>query len=306
MQRIGLLVLGLFWAASGGAAGQQAAAGSTLWRVAATTLPIPTALATGAAAAFWNPAQVPDSAPPKLQLAFEAIQTPSAVDATGMIATVRSSAGRFGQVGLLYGRVGLSDLTQTIDSPDPTGGTIPVYTFAFGATWARRIAGTNLGATIASQATRLDASRSDRWTFDFGASRNFAGDRLRVALATHFFSSLKFNDPAHDLYAGIEARLWQGSVSDGRDRVVVRGRYGLAFGHGFPADHQLGVGAELVRKVSFDLMVAREGGYSSGAGWRPVAGLGLTVGKYRVTLARDTGVNEVGSAYRVGVEATFK
>ena len=53
-------------------------------------------------------------------------------------------------------------------------------------------------------------------------------------------------------------------------------------------------------------MVAREGGYSSGAGWRPVAGLGLTIGKYRVTLARDTGVNEVGSAYRVGVEATFK
>ncbi len=61
-----------------------------------------------------------------------------------------------------------------------------------------------------------------------------------------------------------------------------------------------------MRKVSFDLMVAREGGYSSGVGWRPVAGLGLTVGKYRVTLARDTGVNEVGSAYRVGVEASFK
>src|SRR2546426_4058409 len=112
MQRIGLLVLGLFFAASGAAAGQQAPAGSTLWRVAATTLPIPTALATGAAAAFWNPAQVPDSAPARLQLAFEAIQTPSAVDATGMIATVRASAGRFGQVGLLYGRVGLSDLTQ--------------------------------------------------------------------------------------------------------------------------------------------------------------------------------------------------
>ena len=87
---------------------------------------------------------------------------------------------------------------------------------------------------------------------------------------------------------------------------MIRGRYGLAFGHGFTADHQLGVGAELARKVSFDLMVAREGGYSSGAGWRPVAGLGLTIGKYRVTLARDAGVNDIGSAYRVGVEAGFK
>src|SRR5438874_10783660 len=155
MQRIGLLLGGLFLAAPGGVAGQQAA-GSTLWRVATTTLPTPAALATGAAAAFWNPAQVPDSAPPKLQLAFEAIQTPSAVDATGMIATIRASVGRVGQVGLLYGRVGLSNLTETIDSPDPTG-TIPVYTFVFGATWSRRIAGTNLGATIASHEMRLDA-----------------------------------------------------------------------------------------------------------------------------------------------------
>jgi hypothetical protein len=305
MQRIGLLVVGLFCAVTGPVAGQQAA-GSTLWRVAATTLPIPAALATGAAAAFWNPAQVPDSTPPKVQLAFEAIQTPSAVDASGMIATVRVAAGRIGQIGLLYGRVGLSDITETIDSPDPTGGTVPVYTFAFGATWARRIAGTNLGATIASHEVRLDTSRSDRWTLDIGASRNFVGDRLRIAFATHFFSSLKFNDPAHDLYAGVEARLWQGSFSDGHDHVVVRGRYGLAFGHGFPADHQFGVGAELAREVSLDLMVARESGYSSGAEWRPVGGLGLAIGKYRVTLARDTGVNDVGSAYRVGVEASFK
>src|SRR5260370_15956651 len=106
MQRIGVLVLGLFLAASGAAAGQQAAAGSTLWRVAATTLPTPTALATGAAAAFWNPAQVPDSAPPRLQLAFEAIQTPSAGDATGMIATVRASVGGLGPGGPLSRRVG--------------------------------------------------------------------------------------------------------------------------------------------------------------------------------------------------------
>src|SRR2546423_12267916 len=102
MQRIGLLLGGLFIAAPGGVAGQQAA-GSTLWRVATTTLPTPAALATGAAAAFWNPAQVPDSAPPNGQLAFEAIQTPSAVDATGMIPTSRAAAGRMGQAGVLPG-----------------------------------------------------------------------------------------------------------------------------------------------------------------------------------------------------------
>src|SRR5437762_12775417 len=112
MQRIGLLTVGLLILAGARAAGQQAT-GTTLWRVAATTLAVPPALALGPAAAMWNPAQTEDSA--RLQLALEAIQTPAAVDATGLIATLRLPAGSIGQLGLLYGRVGLSDITQTID-----------------------------------------------------------------------------------------------------------------------------------------------------------------------------------------------
>src|SRR5437773_12045886 len=110
MQRIGPLLVGLLVLAAPRAPGQQAT-GTTLWRVAATTLATPPALALGPAAAFWNPAQTEDSA--RLQLAIEAIQTPAAVDATGLIATARVPAGAFGQFGLLYGRVGLCDITQT-------------------------------------------------------------------------------------------------------------------------------------------------------------------------------------------------
>ena len=44
-------------------------------------MPTPAALAVGPAAAFWNPAQRVDSA--RVILAVEAIQTPSAVDASG-------------------------------------------------------------------------------------------------------------------------------------------------------------------------------------------------------------------------------
>ena len=301
MQRIGVLLLGLFALAGSRAAAQQAT-GTTLWRVAATTLPTPAALALGAAAALWNPAQTDDSA--RLQLAFEAIQTPAAVDATGMIATARVPAGALGQLGLIYGRVGLSEVTQTIDSPDPTGSVVPIYTFALGATWSRIIHATSVGATLAFHETRLDAASANRWTLDVGASRRFSGDRLRIAAATHFFSSLKTNDPSQDVYAGIETRLWNGTV--GGDRAVIRGRYGISFGHGFTADHQLGLGAELAKTVSFDVMLAREGAYGNGAGWRPVAGFRLAIGKYRITLARDTGVNDLGSAYRVGVEARLK
>src|SRR5213083_1570672 len=224
MQRIGLLVVGLLVLGGSRATAQQAT-GTTLWRVAATTLVTPPALAVGPAAAMWNPAQTEDSA--RLQLALEAIQTPASVDATGLIAAVRIPAGSIGQLGLVYGRVGLSDITQTVDSPDPTGTLVPVYTFALGATWSRRVGATNVGATLAFHQTRLDLARANRWTIDVGASQPVLGDRLRVAAATHFFSSLKTNDPAQDMYAGIEARIWRGPLSS--NRVVVRGRYGISY-----------------------------------------------------------------------------
>ena len=60
------------------------------------------------------------------------------------------------------------------------------------------------------------------------------------------------------------------------------------------------------KAFAFDAMLAREGSYGNGAGWRPVAGLRLAVGKYRITLTRDAGVNDLGSTYRVGVDIRFR
>src|SRR6267143_59776 len=298
MQRIAvLLVCTTSFPASSGTA--QQAAGTALWRLVATTLPLPPALATGTAAVFWNPAQIEDSA--RTQLGIEAIQTPAAIGASGMLTAVRVRAGRVGQVGFVYGQVGLSDLTRTGDSPDPIGSTVPFYTRALGATWSRAVAGIALGATLAYHETRLDAALAARWTFDVGVSRDIAPG-LRLAAATHFFSSVSANDTAQDMYAGVEYRLWQGPLWG--DRAALRGRYGIAFGHGFTADHQVGAGFELGRVVALDVAVTREGSYGA-EGWRPAAGVGVRIGKYRVTLARDAGVSQLGSAYRVGVDARF-
>lgn len=299
MQRIAVLLVGLA-AMPGGSATAQQAAGTALWRLAATTLPLPPALATGTAAVFWNPAQIEDSA--RTQLGIEGIQTPAAIGASGMLAAVRVRAGSVGQIGFVYGHVGLSDLTRTGDSPDPIGSAVPVYTSALGVTWSRPVAGTAVGATLGYHETRLDAARVTRWTLDLGASRDVAPG-LRIAAATHFFSALSASDPAQDVYAGVEYRLWRGPLWG--DQAVVRGRYGLAFGHGFTADHQLGAGFELGRVLALDVGVTREGSYGA-EGWRPAAGVRITIGKYRVTLARDAGVNELGSAYRVGVDARFR
>ncbi len=300
MQRIGLLFL---WFCSCGIRPlvAQEATGTTLWRVAGATLPIPAALATGPAAAIWNPAQRSDSA--RVILALEAIQTPATVDASGIIAAVRLPNTKIGELGLMYGRVGLSDISQTIDSPDPTG-SVPVYTFALGGTWSRRLGATTVGATLAFHETRLDTQRGDRMTFDLGASHTFSGDVVRLAAATHFFSSFSADDPAQDMYAGAEARVWKGRVSG--EPASMRLRYGIAFAHGFQADQQLGIGAQLAKTFALDFLVAHEGSYGAESGWRPVAGARIAIGKYNVTVAWDGGVNDLGAAYRVGIDARFR
>lgn len=305
MQRIAPLLAGIAILAARPLGAQQAAAAS-LWRLAATTLPIPPALAEGAGASFWNPAQIDDSA--RMQVALEAIQAPTAIGAAGFLGALRFGVRSLGEIGLLYGCVGLSDLARTGDSPDPLGGTIPVYTSVVGATWSRIVSAggrTVVGATLAFHDTRLDAARGRRGTLDVGAGHELAGGALRLAAATHFFSSLRATDPAQDVYAGIEYRVWRGSLW--RDPVAVRARYGLAFAHGFSPDHHFGAGGDFGRggTLSLDVGLVREGSYGD-PGWRPVAGVRLRVGKYRVTVARDAGVNELGSAYRVGVDARFR
>src|SRR3970282_851733 len=123
MQRIPVLLVGLA-ALAGGRGTAQQAAGTALWRLAATTLPLPAALAPRNAPRFWNPAQVDDSA--RIQLGIEGIQTPAAIGASGMLAAVRMRAGSIGQIGFLFGRVGLSDVTRTGDRPDPVGSAVPI------------------------------------------------------------------------------------------------------------------------------------------------------------------------------------
>src|SRR2546430_4852330 len=99
MQRISLLLAGFAPAALWG----QQGAGTALWRVAATTLPLPPALGTGGAAVFLNPAQPP--IPERASLALEVIETAPTVGASGVITTARVRVRPLGEVGLVYGRM---------------------------------------------------------------------------------------------------------------------------------------------------------------------------------------------------------
>ena len=284
---------------TGSALAAQASAGTELWRLAAVTLPVPAALATGAAASFWNPAQ---HAAEAAHLGVDLIQTPQAVGATGVIAGLQFPLRAVGTLGFRYARMGVGDLVRTSDSPDPNGESIPYYAQSASLIWSRSIGHTTVGAGLTYHDTRFDGVRLNRWTLDAGLAQQ-VGERLRLAAATRGFRRLG-TDPAQDVYAGMQYRLWRGTLWGATPGTLVA-RYGLTFGHPGGADQQFGAGLDVGAPVSLDVVLAREASYGNAA-WRGAAGVRVAIGRYRLSFARDGGVSDLGSAFRVGLEARLK
>jgi hypothetical protein len=277
----------------------QIAPGAELWRLAAVTLTVPAALNSGVTAAFWNPAQRTDA---HGWVGLEVIQTPEVVGATGVIAAALLPLPHVGTIGLVYGRMGLSDLVRTSDSPDPDGSSIPFYNQDVKLVWARGLRGLTLGAGIAYRSTRFDGARLDGLGVDLGMSEQL-GDKLRIAASTRGLRRLA-SDPAQDAFAGIEYRVWRGALWRGAPGTL-RARYGLSGGHPGGVDHQFGAGLEVGTVLAADAQLAREASYGHVA-WRGAAGVRIAVGRYRLTVARDGGVSNLGSAFRVGLEARIR
>ncbi|HJQ66300.1 MAG TPA: hypothetical protein VJ816_07985 [Gemmatimonadales bacterium] len=290
----GLSLLALFGVLPVGA---QSSAGAELWRLWAVTIPLPAALATGAASAYWNPAQTGPG-----QIGVDVVQTPQAVGATGVVAAVRMPAGRIGSIGLLYARMSLGDLVHTTDSPDPDGAPIPYYTQRAAVTWAADWGRSTVGVAASYHNARLDGATNDRWSIDFGVSHRI-GTRLRLAAATRGLRRVG-SDPAQDVSGGVEFRFWRGALwRDMPGSALVR--YGVVAGHPGGVDHQFGLGLVVGLPVTVDVVIAREASYGNAA-WRGAAGLRVAVGRYRMSFARDAGISDLGSSYRVGLEARLR
>src|SRR5256712_9155936 len=257
MPRVALLLAVLAPAALLG----QEGAGAELWRAAATTLAQPPALATGGAAGFWNPAQ-PETGE-RAALGLEAVNTPSTVGLAGVLFTARARVRPVGRVGIVYGRMSVSDLVPTSLSPDPDGGTIPFYTQTVGASWSAARGASALGATFAYRTTQLDYEHSNRWTLDVGVRYGVTG-ALTVALATRSFSRFAASDAAQDLSAGIDCRVWRGPLWRGGAPAPGGGRRRIMFMSGFTPEHQIGAGVALGGLFRTDLLVVRAGGSSRG------------------------------------------
>ena len=291
MQRFAALALAVI---PGVLAGQDDAA-AHLWRVASSTIPTPTALVSGGTAAWWNPAQFDAGS----LVALEFYQTPANIGASGFVAALRLRLHPRHRVGLSYGRMSIDDLVRTTLSPVATGTGIPYYSHVARLSWAGEVLQTTLGAALSYHQAGLDDLLSERFTFDLGLRRSF-GDRLTLAATTHFLESFS-SDAAQDIYAALQFRLWRGELWTGSGRTDVHARYGVGFGHGYELDHQIGAGMTIGEAFTADLLVVAEGGFGE-THWRPVAGVQLRLGRYRVLFSGDAGPYDIGAGYRVGLE----
>src|SRR2546428_3801525 len=217
----------------------QRGAGAELWGLGARTGAKPPALATGGAAGFWNPAQAATGE--RADLGLEVVNTPSAVGASGVLFTARARVSPVGRVGIVYGRMSISDLVPTSLSPDPDGGTIPFYTQTVGASWSVTRGASALGATLAYRTTTLDLEHSNRWTLDVGVRYGVTGT-LTLAFATRSFSRFAASDAAQDLSAGIDYRVWRGAPWRGGAPAPGARRHRVTVTRRLPPEPPVGAG----------------------------------------------------------------
>lgn len=299
---VGLLVLAL--APRTAVLAQAAALTSDLWRIAAGTLVEPDAIASGGVAPFWTPAVILPATAPAARVGVETIHTQSDIGVNGGIAALAMRVGRLGTLHAVYGHIGLGDLVRTETSPEGLGGSIPVFADVLSLGAARRVA----PAFVVGAAMRLaDGRLADRERTQTSVDVGIQFDgvrRLRLGATTRFWDpTFGAAERGASYSLGGEYRapgfpLW------GTDATILV-RYGITLLHGESPQHLLAGGLVLDDAFELDVGMAHEQAGEE-AVVRSRFGLGVGAGRYRIVVARDSGVNGFGATYRFGLAATFR
>lgn len=291
-----LIAAGLLAAPSVAAA--QAAVASDLWRVAEGTLVVPAALADDGSAPLWTPAAALPADGPVVLAGIEAIHAPSEIGMNGGIASLAIRLGALGTLNGVYGRLGVDGLVRTETSPEGIG-SIPVFAEVLSIGLARRVhPGVVAGVALRSIAGRLDAVSRSQLGVDVGV-RYTDPSRVTLAFSTLFFDpTFRRAEQAARYDLAVDYRTAPSPMWGTSGVVVVR--YGLTLAHGEGPEHLVSAGLELGGTMEMDIGAAREETAGT-AVWRSRFGLGLSVGRYRVYLGRDGGVNAFGATYRFGL-----
>jgi hypothetical protein len=236
-----------------------------------------------------------------MRVGIEAVHSPSEIGVNGGIATLSLRAGKVGTLNFVYARLGVDGLVRTETSPEAIGGDIAVYSEVLSLGLARSL-GAGLTAGVAARALtgRLDISKRSQLGLDLGV-RYTDSSGISFGVSTRFFDpSLRTAESASSYSAAAswhseERPIWGTTVS-------LAFWYGAGWSHGERMQHQLSAGLALGGVAEVDLGTARE--ETAGVPvWRSRLGVSLDVGRYRIYLGRDGGVNTFGATYRFGLAA---
>lgn len=290
----------LLGAPSTGRAHGQAPPEAFFWKVAATTLSVPPALAPGISGAFWNPAQR-ELEPGATVIGIEVIETPAEIGLSGVLGAVSADAAPLGRFLLSYARVWVADLVRTSTNPLLREGTIEVYTQAIGAGWSYTLAELRLGALLRLLSSRLDDQSTSGWTMDLGLAYDLGRD-LRIGAATQFLRPVAGGNRFAQFYTGVELAAWRGPIVGLPAAILVR--VGTASAREEGTDLIVGAGVGVGGRLAIDLAAASEGSRGE-RDWRAKLGLSARIGRYQVSASRAAGLGDLGAAYRVGLTVTL-
>ncbi len=277
----------------------QAPQAATLWDIPATTLTSPPALETGATAAFWNPAAVLGSH--GFTIGAQAIQTPEVLGLNGMLLGLGEPLTSRLSIGLIFGRVEISDLVRTSTSPIAEPGSIPVYEQMGGIAVGARIGPASIGGLVRGHDARFDVFREAGLSADLGV-RMAPVRGLTVAAATRFAPVRPGARAPARYYAGIEYRTIDAPLWGTPTAMVAR--YGVLTRGDGALEHTAGAGVELASRVTVDAAVTREDAFGD-IDWRTVLGVGIRAGRFDIVAARGSGLRGIGANFRAGLEVDF-
>lgn len=274
----------------------QAPGAAGLWDVAGTTLARPPALETGPTGAFWNPAAILGGA--GLRVGLQTVQTPEALGMNALLAAVSRRIGRRLGIGILFGRVQVSDLARTTTSPVSQPGDIPVYEQLAGLAVGAEFGGVRAAAILRGHDARFDLVRNSGLTLDLGASAQ-PHKRFRVAATSQFVPADFSNRRTERYFAGAEYQALEFPAWG--TPAIVSLRYGVTLRDRRELEHSMGLGLGLGWGITLDSAFQYERAFGDNW-WRFVLAIGLRAGRYSVLAARGGGIEGLGANYRVGLD----
>lgn len=299
MRRPALLFASL-WIGFPAGLSAQAPPAADLWRVATTSVAIPTPLQTGATGMFWNPAAV--AAHDLLAVGADAVLTSEVLGLSGLLAATSFRIPGPLRAGVVAGRVEIRDLVRTTTSPDGTDGSIPVYEQFVGIDVGVSHAWLQAGIGLALHESRFDVVSRSGFTIDAGLQARPL-DRLTLAASTHLLPLDLSNDANTEYLAAAAYSVIDRNPAEGM-QLSASARYGVAYQARGAWEHTLGLGAELARRVVVDVALASESSVTERV-WRPSLGLGIRFGGYTVEFGHGLGANDVGGTTRIGLDIRF-